>query len=171
MTATSPGIGRDLADACTRFQFEEARLLDHRLYNEWLALLTPDIRYTIPLRSVRIDGRDEYSEHAFYMNETYDSLEARIARFATEYAWAEEPPSKTRHCVSNVLVMNEHAGEVTVQSNLVLLRYTAGAPAPQIVSGERVDTLRQTAHGLKLCRRTVYVDASVMGTHNFTVFL
>jgi PAH dioxygenase small subunit len=171
MTATSASSGRDLTDACARFLFEEARLLDHRLYNEWLAVLTPDIRYRIPLRSVRIDGRDEYSEHAFYMNETYDSLEARIARFATDYAWAEEPPSKTRHCVSNVLVIDDRAGEATVNSNLVLLRYVTGAPAPQIVSAERVDTLRQTADGLKLGRRTVYVDASVLGMHNFTVFL
>jgi PAH dioxygenase small subunit len=171
MTATSATIGRDLTDACTRFLFEEAHMLDHRLYNEWLAVLAPDIRYMIPLRSVRIDGRDEYSEQAFYMNETYDSIEARIARFATDYAWAEEPPSKTRHCVSNVLVVDDRDGEATVHSNLVLLRYTAGAPAPQILSGERIDTLRQTADGLKLSRRAVYVDPSVLGMHNFTVFL
>lgn len=163
--------GAELAAACTRFLFEEAHLLDHRLYVAWLRCLTPDVQYAIPLRTVQFDGRDEYSTRAYYMKETFDSLEARIERFATDYAWAEQPPSKTRHCVSNVYVEDETATDVRVRSNLVLLRYTAGQPLPVILSAERIDVLRQTSEGLKLSRRYAYVDSSVLGMHNFTVFL
>jgi 3-phenylpropionate/cinnamic acid dioxygenase small subunit len=163
--------GPELDAACARFLFQEAYLLDHRRYTDWLALLTPDIEYAIPLRSVTIDGLDEYSAHSYYMNETFDSIEARIARFATDYAWAEEPPSKARHCVSNVFIEDASAADVRVRSNLVLLRYTTGQATPVIVSAERIDRLRQTAHGLKLSRRDAYVDSSVLGMHNFTVFL
>lgn len=171
MNAATLQSGLELDAACARFLFQEAYLLDHHRYTDWLAQLTPDIAYAIPLRSVTIDGRNEYSEHSYYMKETLDSLEARIARFATDYAWAEEPPSKTRHCVSNVFVEDASSDGVRVRSNLVVLRYNLSAAAPVIVSAERVDRLRQTDDGLKLSRREAYVDGSVLGMHNFTVFL
>lgn len=171
MNAVQTLRGADLDAACARFFFEEARLLDHRQFRAWLDLLTPDIAYAVPLRSVHIDGRNEYSTRAFYMKETIDSLETRIARIETDYAWAEEPPSRTRHCVSNVFATGSTGNEIQVNSNLVLLRYTAGAPQPAIVSAERVDVLRQSDTGLRLCRRDAYVDSSVLGMHNFTVFL
>lgn len=171
MNATTLLRGAELTAACTRFLFEEAYLLDRRQYDAWLTCLTPDIQYAVPLRSVHVDGRDEYSTRAFYMKETLDSLEARIARFKTDYAWAEEPPSKTRHCVSNVFVEDDSGSEVRVRSNLVLLRYGMGRPEPQILSAERIDVLCQTAAGLKLSRRDAYIDSSVLGMHNFTVFL
>lgn len=163
--------GAELDAACARFLFQEAYLLDHRRYTDWLALLTGDVEYAIPLRSATIDGQGEYSDRSYYMKETFDSLEARIARFGTDYAWAEEPPSKTRHCVSNVFVEDASSAGVRVRSNIVVLRYNLGQTAPVIVSAERIDRLRQTADGLKLSRRDAYIDSSVLGMHNFTVFL
>jgi 3-phenylpropionate/cinnamic acid dioxygenase small subunit len=163
--------GAEFAAACERFLYEEAHLLDHRQFDAWLRCLTPDIEYAVPLRSVHTDGRNEYSTQSFYMKETYDSLEARIARFATDYAWAEEPPSKTRHCVSNVFVEEDMPDEARVRSNLVLLRYTMGQAAPAIVSAERIDVLRKSAGGLQVRRREVFIDSSVLGMQNFTVFL
>ncbi len=163
--------GADLALACERFLYEEAHLLDHRQFDAWLRCLTPDIEYAVPLRSVRIDGQNEYSTQSFYMKETFDSLEARIARFATDYAWAEEPPSKTRHCVSNVFVEEDSPDEVRVRSNLVLLRYTMSQAVPAIVSAERIDLLRKSVGGLQLRRRNAFIDTSILGMQNFTVFL
>ena len=38
------------------------------------------------------------------MDETKATLAGRIARLDTGMAWAEDPPSRTRHLVSNVEV-------------------------------------------------------------------
>ena len=121
-------IGPELDAACAHFLFQEAYLLDHRRYTDWLALLTADVEYAIPLRFATVDGRDEYSRHSYYMKETFDSIEARIARFATDYAWAEEPPSKTRHCVSNVFIEDGVVGRRarTQQSGGAAIHHESG---------------------------------------------
>lgn len=159
--------------ACSEFLVREAAALDRHDYAGWLAMLAPDVSYRIPVRTVRSGGRDEFSTTAFYLNETFDSLQARIERYATDYAWAEDPPSRTRHCVSNVLIesVDQRRDEIAVESNIVLLRYAMGQTTPDIVSGERRDVLRASDDGWKLARRVVLLDSSVLGMHNFAVFL
>ncbi len=49
-----------------RFYHYEARLLDSRQYQQWLALLSPDIRYTMPARvNVQVDNRKRGSSRPF----------------------------------------------------------------------------------------------------------
>jgi len=44
--------------ALERFYYLEARLLDSRQYQQWLALVSPDIQYTIPARTnVQVNNR------------------------------------------------------------------------------------------------------------------
>lgn len=172
MTAVHVG-GIELRLGCSDFLYREAAALDAHDYVAWLAMLTPDVSYRIPVRTVRPGGVDEHSATAFYLHETYDSLRARVERFATDYAWAEDPPSRTRHCISNVIVETDdlQSAEIAVRSNIVLLRYAAGQTLPDIVSGERRDVLRATHDGWRLARRLVLLDSSVLGMHNFSVFL
>ena len=40
-------IDRDLVFEIEQFYYAEARLLDDRLFKQWLTLLTPDVKYTI----------------------------------------------------------------------------------------------------------------------------
>ena len=163
----------ELQAACSTFLFREAAALDRHDYAGWLAMLTPDVTYRIPVRTVRERGIAEHSTTAFYFHENFDALHARVARFATDYAWAEDPPSRTRHCISNVLAEPE-AGrddEAAVTSNVVLLRYAMGQASPDIVSGERRDVLRFVDGAWKLASRLVLLDPSVLGMTNFAVFL
>lgn len=162
---------RELTYACERFLYAEAAMLDARRFREWLALLDPEVRYEVPVRVVRIAGRDEHAGNGYYLKETYDSLETRVARFESDYAWAEDPPSRTRRCVSNVFVLDATGSDVRVRSNLVVFRYRIHQPAPDVITGERVDLLLRDGETFKIAERTVYVDAAVLSTHNLAVIL
>ena len=101
-----------------QFLYREARLLDNRRFREWLEMLTDDVRYWMPIRSNRypvnskaisiLDGsRYEESEVSSerdlaLMDEDKDSLTRRIDRLDTGMAWAEDPPSRTRHIITNI---------------------------------------------------------------------
>ena len=70
--------------------------MDDRAYREWQALLAQDIVYRIPLRTAvsRKDGTG--FDHSLLMNDTWATIDLRVRRLMGDYAWAEDPPSRTR---------------------------------------------------------------------------
>lgn len=155
------------------FLMHEAEVLDERHEREWLELLTDDVEYLMPVRVNREKGEGAgFSEEAFYFEETRGSLELRVRRFETEYAWAEDPPSRTRHFVTNVRVVpGEEEDEIAVKSNLLLYRSRGSEPNNDLLSAERKDVLRKEDGRWKLKRREILLDHSVLMTHNLSVFL
>lgn len=155
------------------FLVQEAELLDERREREWLELFTDDAEYLMPVRVNRERGEgDGFSEEAFYFEETRGSLELRVRRLETEYAWAEDPPSRTRHFVTNIRVaQGEEEDEVAVRTNLLLYRSRGSEPHHDLLSAERKDVLRKEDGQWKLRRRVILLDHSVLETHNLSVFL
>jgi phthalate 3,4-dioxygenase beta subunit len=157
-----------------QFLVVEAALLDERRYDEWLALMTDDIAYRMPVRVTKSPSLED-STHAGmdHFNEDMYSLQRRAQRFATEHAWTEDPPSRTRHLVTNVRTWEgERPGELVARSSLLLFRSRSDQRPPEIVVAERTDVLREDDDGtLRLARRDVLVDESVLRTQNLAVFL
>jgi phthalate 3,4-dioxygenase beta subunit len=156
-----------------QFLVAEAELLDARRYDEWLELLTDDIIYRMPVRVTTspsledsvLAGMDHFDENGY-------SLRRRVARFATEHAWTEDPPSRTRHLVTNVRCYpGEREEETVVKSSLLLFRSRGDQRDPDFMVGERIDVLRHEDDRLKLARREFVVDESVLRTQNLAVFL
>ena len=86
-----------------RFLVDEAYLLDAQDYEAWLDLLTEDIHYLMPVRVTTAAGAGfDTSPGMAHFDENKYSLSRRIARFATEHAWTEDPPSRLRHFITNV---------------------------------------------------------------------
>lgn len=153
------------------FLYREAELLDDRRLTDWLALLTADIEYRIPTRVTRERSASEFSVTSYHMLEDFGSLRTRVARFETEYAYAEDPPTRTRRMISNVrLVERTREGSLAVRSNFLLVRVRRDDPA-QILSGERHDVLRFEGSDLKLASRMVLLDHSFLPMENLAVFL
>ncbi len=155
------------------FLMREAELLDERCEREWLeSCITEDVEYLMPVRENRERGEGTgFSDESFYFQETHGSLELRVRRLETEYAWAEDPPSRTRHFVTNVRVAGgDEDGEVAVKSNLLLYRSRGSDPTADLLSAERRDVLRREEDGLRLRRREILLDHSVVMTHNLSVF-
>lgn len=155
------------------FLMHEAELLDGHREREWVELCTDDIVYRMPVRETRERGAgDGFNESMYYFDETRGSLELRVRRLETEYAWAEDPPSRTRHFVTNIRVApGDEEDELLVRSNLLLYRSQGTDLHNDLISAERRDVLRRTDGGVRLARREILLDHSVLTTHNLSVFL
>ena len=176
----------DLVREIERFLYREARLIDERRFEEWLALFTEDLRYTMSGRSNRYPRRskaiaildpERYREddvarpdELTLLDETKETLKGRVARLATGMAWAEDPPSRTRHLVTNVEVeAGEAAGEIKVYSNFLVYRSRAEREEDFYI-GARADVLRQTEAGWRIARRRLVLDQNVLSAKNISVF-
>ena len=99
-------------------------------------------------------------------------LERRVARLETGMAWAEEPPSRTTHMVSNILVeATEVAGEYDVHLTYLLYR-TQKEKDVTIYCGKRLDKIRKvdTALGWQIFNRKIVLDQVTYSSHNLSVF-
>jgi biphenyl 2,3-dioxygenase beta subunit len=150
-------------------------LLDERRFEEWLDLFTDDVVYWMPervnppVKSTLADTISKPGELALF-EETKQTLSTRVARLRTGMAWAEEPPSRTRHLITNMEVEpGEGEGEVKVHSNFVLYR-TQLEHDEDIFVGCRDDVLRRVDSGWKIARRTILLDQAVLSAKNLSVF-
>jgi phthalate 3,4-dioxygenase subunit beta len=178
---TTQRVGRSLAFSDERhlqahhWLVEEAYVLDAQHYDDWLALLTDDIHYIMPVRvtTALTAGYDSAPKMAHFDENKY-SLSRRVARFRTEHAWTEDPPSRLRHHVTNVRTFaTNKPDELVVDSAVLLYRSRGDVRDPAILSAGREDLLRRTAdgNGWLLARRTILVDDSVLHTQNLAIFL
>ena len=158
--------------AAHQFLVEEAALLDAADYAGWLGLLCEDIRYLMPVRVTTARGADFDSlADMGHFDEDMYALRKRVQRLATDHAWTEDPPSRTRHFVTNVRTFRYHEDSLRVESALLLFRSRGDTREADLLSAGRADLLRETPDGLRLARREITVDESVLRTQNLAVFL
>jgi 3-phenylpropionate/cinnamic acid dioxygenase small subunit len=158
--------------AAAFFLFQEASVLDRSDLQAWEAMLSEDIKYFMPVRQTRMNGEPDINRSMGYFDEDYDSLKARIRRLLLSTAWVENPRSRTRRFVSNILVMeSDQDGELETKSYLLLTRNRHNETDFMQLSCERHDRLRATADGMKLCRREIVMDQVVLGLPNLAIFL
>lgn len=163
----------ELRAECEAFLYREAELLDDGRLHEWHDLLTEDIDYRIPRRVTRERGAEaaEFSQEGYLYREDIGTLETRVNRYDREYAWAENPPTRTRRIVGNVRVTAVDDDELSVKSNLLFYRSEKDETEHDLLACEREDVLRRTDEGLRLAERVVYLDHAVLPTKNLSFFL
>jgi phthalate 3,4-dioxygenase beta subunit len=152
-----------------QFLVEEAAVLDAADYPGWLDLLTEDIRYVMPVRVTTARGAPVSNGMGHFDEDLY-ALRKRVQRLATDHAWTEDPPSRTRHFVTNVRTFRHDDG-LRVESALLLFRSRGDTRDADLLSAGRTDLLRETKTGLKLARREITADEAVIRTQNLAVFL
>ena len=112
-----------LRDAVTRLLNQEARLLEERAYDAWLALYAPECLYWVPSTVERGDPRREIAV-AF---DDRRRLEDRIFRLKSEFAWSQQPRSRTARLVSNVAVFAaDDPAILMVRSTFLVTEFQAG---------------------------------------------
>jgi 3-phenylpropionate/cinnamic acid dioxygenase small subunit len=169
-----------------QFLYREARLLDERRFHDWLQLLTDDIRYWMGNRTNRYprsskaiaildpdrydeDDRTKEDELAI-LDEDKSTLNGRIARLDTGMAWAEDPPSRTRHLITNVEVEPRDADtELDVYSNFIVYRSRSETEQDFYV-GTRRDILRRVDGALRIASRKITLDQNVLLAKNVSIF-
>jgi 3-phenylpropionate/cinnamic acid dioxygenase small subunit len=96
---------RTVVDERDLFNFiaHEARLLDQRLWDEWLTLFTDDGRYWVPLAGA--DQSDDGSSNSI-ADEDRLLLALRIERLKNPRAHSEHPPTRCQHVLQLPALMN-----------------------------------------------------------------
>ena len=156
-----------------RWLVDEAYLLDEQNYDEWLSRIADDMHYLMPVRVTTALGAGySTSPGMAHMDENKYSLSRGVARFATEHAWTEDPPSRLRHYVTNVRTFRtEKADEIIAESAVLLFRSRGDVGEAATVSAGREDLLRRTGTGWQLARRTIMLDEAVIRMQNLAIFL
>lgn len=162
-----------------QFLVDEAYLLDAQDYEPWLATLTDDIRYVMPVRvtTARGAGFDTGSARGpgmAHFDEDKYSLTQRVARFRTEHAWTEDPPSRLRHFITNVRTFaGDDDAHLAVESAELLFRSRGDVNESALLSCGRADVLRwcDGSQTWKLAQRSIIADESVLRMQNLAVFL
>ncbi len=154
-----------------RFYTEEAAMLDERRFREWLDLLTEDTHYWMPIRRTRMlnEIEKEFSapDGMAYFDDGKAMLEMRVRKLETNYSWSEDPPSRTRHNVSNLRVIEDRGTELTVETNFSLFRYRLESEQ-DIWVGVRRDTLRRVEREFKIARRHIFLDQTIILSANMS---
>lgn len=156
-----------------RWLVDEAYLLDAQDYDGWMARIADDVHYLMPVRVTTALGAGySTSPGMAHLDENKYSLSRRVARFATEHAWTEDPPSRLRHYITNVRTFRTpNPDEIVVDSAVLLFRSRGDVREAATISAGREDLLRRTAGGWELARRTIMVDESVIRMQNLAIFL
>lgn len=165
----------DLWYGVQAFLVREARLLDERRFEEWLALFTDDATYdmpgrTNPWRSGEVEDSVTRPGELAVFEDTKETLERRVARLRTGLAWGEEPPSRTRHLITNVEVEPGDApDELRVRSSFLVYRAQLETDHDLFV-GMREDTLRRVDGAWRIARRTLRMEDAVHTTKPLSIF-
>jgi 3-phenylpropionate/cinnamic acid dioxygenase small subunit len=169
----------DLLREVEELLYAEAELLDERRYDEWLALFTDDVRYWMPLRKnvewARRDADASGEDEVGWIDDDKATLEKRVKQLQTGIHWAEEPISRVSHAVTNIR-FTEHIDSLTeaqsmgVKSHFIVYRNRLERETDLLV-GRREDTLRRVEGRLRIARRKILIEQSVLMAKNLTVFL
>jgi 3-phenylpropionate/trans-cinnamate dioxygenase subunit beta len=169
----SAQVSLELHHRISQFLFHEASLLDDWKFRDWLAQLDEEIRYTMRT-TVNAQTRDRRKgvqpPATWIFNDTKDQLERRIARLETGMAWAEEPPSRTRHLISNCQISETDIPNVfAVRVNYLLYRAQKERDETFYV-GTRFDKVRRLEDdNWRLLERDIVLDQAVITSHNLSV--
>jgi len=157
-----------------QFLYAEAALLDARRYRDWLGLLADDIHYWMPIRrNVTTADLDlEFTkpgEMAFFDDDRL-MLEMRVRKLEAGSAWSEDPPSRSRHFVSNVRILGVEGDEITLEAAFHLYRSRLNSEEDSWF-GRRLDVLRRAGDSFRLARRHLFLDQTLILAANMsTIF-
>lgn len=160
----------ELYGRVVEFQNAEAEILDTYAYMKWVELFTEDVAYRMPVRTTQflVDG-EGFHDFDFIVDDR-QTLFTRAKRLETEFAWAETPPSRTRHFIGNLrLTSDADTGELAVRNNFLITR-TRQDLDYQMFTGTRHDRLVPDGDSFKIRRRTVLVDQTVITGTNLSIF-
>jgi len=176
VSAVPPDLARLLLrQEIEELLYREAELLDERRYDEWLDLFTDDARYWMPMRRnvPHDDPAREFTRAGADVNwfdEGKETLTRRVRQIQTGVHWAEEPPSRICHMISNVQVVETAPAEVTVRCRFLIYRNRVETETDVLV-GKREDRLRRVGDRWQIAHRKIVLDQSVLLAKNLTFFI
>lgn len=169
---------RLIADMVTQYEvekflYDEAALLDAHDYAAWVDLFSDDTHYFMPIRRTRL--RRELSKEftqpgeMAYFDDDKMILMARLAKVSSGTSWAEDPPSRTRHLITNVRILEDRGDELEVESNFHTYRTRLKSEVDSWV-GLRKDVLRRHEGSFLIAKRHIHLEQSILLARNLSTF-
>ena len=159
-----------------QFLFEEAAALDERRFEDWLIMLAEDLHYEAPSRYNRLprerDKEWARSGEAKHFEDDKDLMRLRVKRLHTDKSWSEDPPSRTRHVVSNVRVKRSDSLDAFVVDSAFAVYRARGDDDVETFFGARHDHVRACSSdcGYEIARRVILFDQTLLLTANLGIF-
>lgn len=146
--STDPLVETLTRQAVEDLLHDEAARLDDRRFAEWLELFTEDARYWLPM------GAEDPEREPSLIYDDRARMEERVFRLMDTPAYAQMPPSRTQHDVTNVRVLSVDGSRARVACHLVVHEVRIGDPsqiglaALRSLPGRCEYTLRRVAGGV-----------------------
>jgi biphenyl 2,3-dioxygenase beta subunit len=112
------------------------------------------------------------NEDPAWYDDDKTTLALRVKRLHTEYAWAEDPPSRTCRIVSNVEVRpsKDRSGELEVYSKFLTYKNRLEQET-NIFAGTREDVLLPVGdETFKIAKRKIILAQNVLLSKNISIF-
>ena len=156
-----------------QFLYHEARILDERKYDEWLDLLTDDIHYWMPIRRTTMmrDIENEFTAQGAmaFFDEDKKYLTIRVKKISAGNAWSEDPPSRTRHFVSNIRIVDIQGDDITIDANFHLYRTRLDSEEDSWI-GRRKDVIRRVDGNFMIASRHIFLEQTLIMSQNMSSF-
>jgi len=131
------------------FLFHEARLLDEREFEAWMALFSDDGIYWIPATPGQQDPLGEVS----IAYEDRQLLDVRVRRLRHPENYADQPQARTRRVIGNVMLDEGDSVVTVVRSNFMLVEIQNDAQ--RMFAGEYVHTLKPAGDSFQVVQKRV----------------
>jgi ethylbenzene dioxygenase beta subunit len=174
-TSTAPALPLALIREVEQTLYREARMLDDERLEEWLETLTEDIHYFMPAAEARFRGDKTDimgdTRRMAWFNDDLETLTVRVGRLLTGTAWAEDPPTRYAHLVTNIEVeYTDDPDVLRVYSNVFAYR-NRNEKDEDVLVVRREDLWRREAGTLKLAKRFMKPTWNVLLSKNLNLFL
>jgi len=141
--------------------FKEAALIDGWQLDDWLGLFTEDAGYFVPPTDV--DDNASPEKTLFYIADDRARMEERVIRIKKKTAHSEFPRSKIRHLVSNIRILGEADGVLSVEAAFVVYRTKDGAT--DAFMGRYAYTLKRDGDSFKISKKSCHLDMDGLRPH------
>lgn len=173
MTALANQVSPDVYLEISNLLHQEAYYLDNGMYKEWLELLAEDLSYQMPLRETAEGvGANNIAPDIDYFLETKTSLTTRVNRLYTKSAWVENPATRQRHFITNIMIEGtKNPDKYKVRSYFLYQRSRGSHHEIEQLFGERNDIVQKVDQQWKITKRLIKPDQAVLTTMNMSMFL
>ncbi|MFA6244893.1 MAG: aromatic-ring-hydroxylating dioxygenase subunit beta [Candidatus Hydrogenedentales bacterium] len=169
-------ISVELQHEIEQFYYWEAKLMADRRWEEWFSLMSKDIKYWAPLRSTRVmrEAKLEYTDEKGFGHfaDNWSSLDGRIRKITSDVGWSENPASRLRHIVGNVLIWKDRQADVYDVSTSLMTDRNRQERQTDFFAAERQDRIRRVddACGFEIVERKILIDQSTLLSNNISFF-
>ncbi len=178
MNTVAVEFDMELIARVEQFYYKEARLLDERCLQQWIALADESLEYSMPTRFVPHPDPTLQDTEAFLAvdreldradgpkgspirHDTFLGVFARTFRPYKTNAWSESPAPRTRRMISNVEVTPLEDGNYQAYSNFMMF-YSQLEKDNHTITGARRDVLKEVDGDFKLLKREVIIDMDII---------